>query len=74
MCWPDGAPAMQVGEAALIFACEEGHLDVALLLLDRGAKVDAATKVGLVPWHGRRLACWRPQCNSQPTVDGHASQ
>jgi hypothetical protein len=32
----------------------EGHLDVALLLLDRGAKVDATGKV----------ACWRTMLQS----------
>ncbi len=35
-----------------MLACEIGHLDVARLLLDRGAKVDATREVG----------CWRYSC------------
>jgi ankyrin repeat protein len=41
----------QDGETDLMFACGQGHLDVARLLLDRGAKVDAASsEVGPVQY------------------------
>jgi ankyrin repeat protein len=37
---------LQDGVTALMLAYQDGHLDVARLLLDRGAKVDATHKVG----------------------------
>jgi hypothetical protein len=62
---------LQKGWTALMVASAWGRLDVARLLLDRGAKVDAAAKVGWCRGHGRRLACRRPQCDSQLTLAGH---
>jgi ankyrin repeat protein len=35
----------QVGVTGLLFAAENGHVEVARLLLDRGASLDVATEV-----------------------------
>ena len=39
---------MQYGYTALIFAAMEGQLDVVRLLVDRGAGINAQTKVRLI--------------------------
>jgi ankyrin repeat protein len=49
---------LQDGDTALRIACRNGHLDVARLLLDSGAKVDATNKVG----------CWRLCSSSVPCI------
>jgi ankyrin repeat protein len=49
---------LQDGVTALMKACLAGHLDVARLLLDRGAKVDATYKVG----------CWCMPSSSVPCI------
>jgi len=46
--WP---PHSGVGRTALYFACENGHLEVARLLLDHGADTQQATKSGSTPLH-----------------------
>jgi ankyrin repeat protein len=47
---------MQGGETALMATCKAGHLEVARLLLDRGAKVDVTNEVGPVLTHDLLLA------------------
>ena len=37
---------VQTGTTALFFAAQGGYLDIALILLDRGAPVDAPSEVG----------------------------
>jgi hypothetical protein len=59
---------MQRGETALTFACEAGHLEVALLLLDRGAKVDATGQVGRVLRLASSSPRRRPQCNNHASL------
>jgi ankyrin repeat protein len=49
---------LQGGKTPLMGACEWGHLDVARLLLERGAIVDAADQVGLM--HLRVYGCCFP--------------
>jgi len=44
--WP---PHSGVGRTALYFACENGHLEVARLLLDRGANKEKASIRGCTP-------------------------
>ncbi len=43
--------AWQDGHTASIFASQNGHLEVVRLLLDKGAKVDAVTKVQQLHTH-----------------------
>ena len=38
-------------------SCREGHEAVALLLLDRGAAIDAAAKVAKMSCHAQRVVC-----------------
>ena len=41
---------LSLGNAALLYdACEKGKVDVARLLLDKGAEVDRAEKNGATP-------------------------
>ena len=48
LCW--GVVALcahpQYGKTALMHASKKGHVDVAKLLIEKGAKVDAADRVG----------------------------
>jgi ankyrin repeat protein len=43
-----------MGMTALHWACDRGHLDLAVLLLDHGAEVNAEDECGTTPLH---VAC-----------------
>jgi hypothetical protein len=55
-CAPASLLNLQDGQTPLLLACQQGHTEVAQLLLDRGAKVDAADKARRSCW----LACALP--------------
>ena len=47
-------------------AVQGGHIEVVILLLDRGASVDATNKVGGVSTGGVVSACWIVGCTANP--------
>jgi len=55
MRWRAWSPHCGLGRTPLLIACQEGHLEVARLLIDRGADKEKATNNGNTPLH---LACY----------------
>ena len=62
---------LQNGLNALHLAAKEGHVDLVQELLERGASVDSATKVGhLCSGHGRGAIIWTPLSANRETLRG----
>ena len=51
--------AKKDGTTPLFVACENGHVGVARLLLDKGAAVDRANRWGRTPRLPERLRSWK---------------